>query len=44
MVTHNMNICKKYRGRLMVCKDEACTEWTDDEVIDLSVGELDIDI
>ncbi len=44
MVTHNMNICQKYKGRLLVCKDESCTEKTDDEVIDISFGELDINI
>ncbi len=44
MVTHNMNICQKYKGRLLVCKDESCTEKTDEEVIDLSFGELGISI
>lgn len=37
MVTHNMNICQKYRGRMFVCKDEYCTEVLDDEVIDLDL-------
>ncbi len=37
MVTHNMNICQKYRGRMFVCKDEACTEVLNDEVIDLDL-------
>ncbi|MGN0189833.1 MAG: cell division ATP-binding protein FtsE [Candidatus Cryptobacteroides sp.] len=31
MVTHNLSICGKYRGRIMVCSDEGCreqeTEW-----------------
>ena len=44
MVTHNMNICQKYKGRLLICKDEGCTEKTDDEVIDISFGNLDINI
>ena len=44
MVTHNMNICQKYIGRLFVCKDESCQEVKDEEVIDLSFGELDINI
>lgn len=26
MVTHNMNICRQYKGRMMVCRDERCTE------------------
>ncbi|MDE5889603.1 MAG: ATP-binding cassette domain-containing protein [Bacteroidales bacterium] len=29
MVTHNMNICGEYKGRMMVCKDERCTEMQD---------------
>lgn len=37
MVTHNRNIFEKYRGRVFVCKDEVCTENTDDEVIDLAL-------
>ena len=39
-----MNICQKYIGRLFVCKDESCQEVKDEEVIDLSFGELDINI
>ncbi|MGN1211368.1 MAG: cell division ATP-binding protein FtsE, partial [Candidatus Cryptobacteroides sp.] len=35
MVTHNMSICEKYRGRVFLCKDERCTEQTDDEPFDL---------
>lgn len=26
MVTHNLNICEKYKGRMMVCSDEGCRE------------------
>ncbi len=37
MVTHNMNLCMKYKGRMMVCKDETCTELLNDEVIDLDL-------
>lgn len=37
MVTHNMNICDRYRGRMMVCRSEKCTEQIDDEIIDLSL-------
>ncbi len=37
MVTHNRQIFEKYPGRVMVCKDETCTEQTDDEAIDLEV-------
>jgi len=37
MVTHNMNICEKYRGRMMVCRNERCTEQIEDEAIDLSL-------
>ena len=37
MVTHNRGIFEKYRGRVMVCKDEACTERQEDEVIDLAL-------
>ena len=35
MVTHNRQIFEKYPGRVMVCKDETCTEQTPDEPIDL---------
>lgn len=45
MVTHNMNICRKYRGRIMVCRDESCKELDNgDEVIDISIGEFDINL
>ena len=37
MVTHNKLIFEKYRGRVMVCKDDTCTESISDEVIDLSL-------
>lgn len=37
MVTHNRQIFEKYPGRIMVCKDECCTEQDSDEVIDLEL-------
>ena len=37
MVTHNRGIFEKYKGRVMVCKDETCRERVQDEVIDLSL-------
>ena len=37
MVTHNRQIFEKYPGRVMVCKDETCTEQTTGEVIDLEL-------
>ena len=37
MVTHNRGIFEKYRGRVMVCKDEHCTERQEDEAIDLAL-------
>ena len=37
MVTHNRQIFEKYPGRIMVCKDETCTEQTPDEPIDLDL-------
>lgn len=37
MVTHNRQIFEKYPGRVMVCKDESCTEQQADEVIDLEI-------
>ncbi len=37
MVTHNRNIFETYRGRVMVCKNEACTEQEEDEAIDLAL-------
>ena len=35
MVTHNRQIFEKYPGRIMVCKDETCTEQGSDATIDL---------
>lgn len=37
MVTHNRNIFEKYKGRVMICKDEHCCEQKEDEVIDLAL-------
>ena len=37
MVTHNRGIFEKYKGRVMVCKDETCKEHIDNEAIDLSL-------
>ena len=37
MVTHNRQIFEKYPGRVMVCKDETCTEQISGEVIDLEL-------
>ena len=37
MVTHNRQIFEKYPGRVMVCKDEVCTEPDPDEAIDLEL-------
>ena len=37
MVTHNRQIFEKYPGRVMVCKDETCTEQGRDEDIDLEL-------
>lgn len=37
MVTHNRQIFEKYRGRVMVCQDETCSEQTDESVIDLEL-------
>ena len=37
MVTHNRQIFEKYPGRVMICKDETCTEQQADEVIDLEL-------
>lgn len=37
MVTHNRQIFEKYPGRVMVCRDECCTEQGSDEVIDLEL-------
>ena len=37
MVTHNRQIFEKYPGRVMVCKDEVCTEQDPDEAIDLEL-------
>ena len=35
MVTHNRQIFEKYRGRVMVCQNEECTEHSDMTSIDL---------
>ena len=40
MVTHNMNLCDRYQGRMMVCKDEKCQEKECEEIIDLSITDL----
>lgn len=37
MVTHNRQIFEKYPGRVMVCREETCTEQKNDEVIDLEL-------
>ena len=37
MVTHNRQIFEKYPGRVMVCKDETCTEQCDSNNIDLEL-------
>ena len=37
MVTHNRQIFEKYPGRVMVCKNETCTEQTSGEVVDLEL-------
>ena len=37
MVTHNRQIFEKYPGRVMVCKDETCTEQGRNEDIDLEL-------
>lgn len=37
MVTHNRQIFEKYPGRVMVCKDETCTEQQGDDIIDLEL-------
>ena len=37
MVTHNRQIFEKYPGRVMVCKDETCTEQTSEDAIDLEL-------
>ena len=38
MVTHNRQIFEKYPGRVMVCKDETCTEQGRDGDIDLELS------
>ncbi|MCD8208154.1 MAG: ATP-binding cassette domain-containing protein [Bacteroidales bacterium] len=35
MITHNINLCHKYKGRMMICRDNGCEEVLDDEVIDI---------
>ena len=37
MVTHNRQIFEKYPGRVMVCKEETCTEQDPDEAIDIEL-------
>ena len=37
MVTHNRQIFEKYPGRVMVCKEETCTEQCNGENIDLEL-------
>ena len=37
MVTHNRQIFEKYPGRVMVCKDETCTEQSSEDGIDLEL-------
>ena len=37
MVTHNRQIFEKYPGRVMVCKDETCTEQSSSTNIDLEL-------
>ena len=37
MVTHNRQIFEKYPGRVMVSKNETCTEQTSGEVVDLEL-------
>ena len=37
MVTHNRQIFEKYPGRVMVCREESCTEQQEDDVIDLEL-------
>ena len=37
MVTHNRQIFEKYPDRVMVCKDETCTEQTENSDIDLEL-------
>ncbi len=41
MVTHNMNLCWKYPGRMLVCKDESCTEKESARTIDLDFEDID---
>lgn len=37
MVTHNRQIFEKYPGRVMVCREERCTEQEEDDIIDLEL-------
>ena len=37
IVTHNRRIFEKYRGRVLVCRDEACVEENDETVVDLEI-------
>ena len=37
IVTHNRRIFEKYRGRVLVCRDETCSEESDETVVDLGI-------
>ena len=37
IVTHNRGIFEKYKGRIMVCKNESCEEQQDKQIIDLEL-------
>ena len=37
IVTHNRRIFEKYRGRVMVCRDESCYEEKEDEAVGLDL-------
>lgn len=37
IVTHNRGIFEKYKGRIMVCKNESCEEQQDKQIIDLAL-------
>lgn len=37
MVTHNRQIFEKYPGRVMVCKEETCSEQLSNDIIDLEL-------
>ncbi len=46
MITHNINLCHKYKGRMLVCRDGGCEEILDDEIIDIDeiLGDEGIEI